>query len=205
MTIPFLNKEIDTGNLKEKLIVVGFGLLAGVVVMVILNGFFDKYRFRFQSPIILQAPVILEQRKPVVVEVIKEIEKPVASPSAKPQSYLPKINSVYAEEPDAKTQVLARANGETLWKVYGLESSWGVNDSCKNKGMFNGFGYIPGNCYDHFSDVLDRVERWFVEKLAEHDLPTAICGYNLGFGSEHMKACLHQSSDYPYYKNYLSL
>jgi hypothetical protein len=75
---------------------------------------------------------------------------------------------------------------EITRKIMQLESSGGVNNysKCQAIGKYNRFGYgIPGNgqyqCFEKDEDT-KAVEKWFEKKLAEMDLETAICHYNLG-------------------------
>lgn len=94
--------------------------------------------------------------------------------------------------------------------IYGLESTWGKNDGCRAKGKFNGYGFGQNehswNCYDTQEEVRLAVEKWIAEKLESgHDVPSLVCGYNLGFKSTHLEECINQSDDFPYYKNYLLL
>ena len=98
---------------------------------------------------------------------------------------------------------------EVAKKVYVLESSGGKNDSCKNDGKVNGYGYgwYDGKrpCYETHEQVTALVEKWFTDQLKTKDLATALCGYNLGFKSENFEKCLNQSDEYPYYRDYLRI
>ncbi len=98
---------------------------------------------------------------------------------------------------------------DILPRIHRLESSGGVNDSCKELGLVNGYGFgiYKGHlrCYKSKAEVEADVEKWFEEKLAVHDLPTTLCGYNLGFRHKNLKDCINQSPEYPYYKNFLAL
>lgn len=89
--------------------------------------------------------------------------------------------------------------------VFALESSRGKQDSCRAKGKWNGFGYIPGSCYDSHEKVRGYVESWFRTKLETYSLPHALCGYNLGFSSTAIDACIASSDEYPYYRNFLKI
>lgn len=94
-------------------------------------------------------------------------------------------------------------------KVYRLESSGGKNDSCRERGLYNGFGFgwYDGKkpCYSSHEEVKSKVLAWFEDKLKEHSLEEALCGYNLGFGSENMGKCLSKSAEYPYLRNFETL
>ena len=93
-------------------------------------------------------------------------------------------------------------------KIFLLESSNGKNDQkCGRLGKANGYGFRQGigrnYCLNSHSEVRSEVIEWFKEKLKTHSLPEAVCGYNLGFQSEHLKDCINKSPEYPYYSKYL--
>jgi hypothetical protein len=74
---------------------------------------------------------------------------------------------------------------EIVGKVYRLESSAGKNDSCRNKGLYNGYGYAQHkaswNCYETPEEVRGYVEAWFKEKLnAGYTVEESLCYYNVG-------------------------
>jgi hypothetical protein len=91
-------------------------------------------------------------------------------------------------------------------KIYILESSGGKNDSCRLKGMWNGYGYFVydknNRCFESQAEVRVIVEKWFLDKLQEYSLPEAVCGYNLGFQSPNLEKCVAKSEEYPYYLNF---
>lgn len=70
--------------------------------------------------------------------------------------------------------------------IYFLESTSGKNDSCKESGKFNGYGYrqnsFENKCYDTFEQVTEKVNDWLEERLSMNgnDLVEAICLYNKG-------------------------
>lgn len=73
-----------------------------------------------------------------------------------------------------------------LHSIYMLESTEGENDSCKDEGKFNGYGYAQNGsmwkCYDSFDEVTERVNMWLEDRLATNgnNLTEAICYYNTG-------------------------
>lgn len=95
--------------------------------------------------------------------------------------------------------------------IHQLESSGGVKNysKCDSKGLYNEYGYgIPGNGkYTCFEKGEDRkaVIAWFEKELKDKSIESAICGYNLGYRSEHFQDCLNESSEYPYLKNFKKL
>ena len=85
-------------------------------------------------------------------------------------------------------------------KIYGLESSFGKNDSCRLQGQYNGYGFGQNastwNCFESFEIVTSKVENWIQDKLnRDYTLAQALCLYNKGIALE----------DCEYYQNYLSL
>ena len=85
------------------------------------------------------------------------------------------------------------------WKIYGLESSFGKNDSCKDQGKINGFGFgqstFSWQCFDNLAQVAGYVDDWVDLHLSYQDLPHALCLYNQG----------KIEKDCTYYEHYLSL
>ena len=75
---------------------------------------------------------------------------------------------------------------DLVWKIYGLESSYGRNDGCKREGRgYNGFGFGWNNgqkpCYPTFDAVVAEVHAW-VESMQKqgYNIPTMLCYYNVG-------------------------
>ena len=95
--------------------------------------------------------------------------------------------------------LLAQRN-DLVWKIYGLESSYGKNDGCKRTGKFNGFGYgqhkSGWQCFDSFDEVVAKVHAWIEAKqLAGYTVPEILCMYNQGI----------RVSDCQYYQHYLTM
>ena len=89
---------------------------------------------------------------------------------------------------------------EIVWKIYGLESTWGKNDSCKLEGKFNGYGFGQNSnswrCYNTFEEVTHEVHNWVQDKLDRNfTIGQLVCFYNTG----------RSLNDCPYYQKYLSL
>lgn len=88
---------------------------------------------------------------------------------------------------------------QVVYTVYGLESSYGKNDSCKRQGKVNGYGYgVYGGkvaCYATHGEVTRIVEQWFEKRLKTMSLSQALCLYNRG----------QRMNDCAYYQNYLKL
>lgn len=113
--------------------------------------------------------------------------------------------------PEVKPQETAKSSeiDGIVDKVYTLESSRGKHDSCRAKGLYNGYGYGQNKtswlCFDSPDEPREKVAKWFTKELARRSLAEALCGYNLGFQSENLKDCMSKSEEYPYYRNYLKL
>lgn len=157
-----------------------------VITAVTLSNIFTA---AFFSNYYIQSPIVITTRPMVVPRTIKAI------PQAPKTS---KIEPTKAPISD-KDYILSKKNGALLWKVYGLESTWGKNDGCKSHGEYNGYGYGQNgdvwNCFPSFQIVTDKVDAWYTKNLATLSLSEALCLYNTGNAT---KTC-------EYYKKYLSL
>ena len=100
----------------------------------------------------------------------------------------------------AKTEreiIMAQKHGEILWKIYGLETTWGKNDYCRPNG-YGGFGVMNTGqvvCYESFEKAVDRAEYWLTKNGVDKDLAVSLCLWNEGVAR----------NDCPYYKSYLTL
>ena len=101
---------------------------------------------------------------------------------------------------------------EIVRRIQILESSGGKNNysKCEAIGKYNRYGFgIPGNgtymCFEKDDDT-KAVRQWFEDmiKTKNRSLGEAVCGYNLGFESEHLNECLTLSDKYPYLKDFMS-
>jgi hypothetical protein len=152
-----------------------------IVAMCIgLKMFFDIYTLRSPIIVILQSPLykrevkVYEKKVPFAVE-ITDTEERVIMTSKRPG--------------------LVR-------NVYLLESSLGVNDGCRDKGKYNGFGYGQNSdgwaCFDSFEQVVRKVDAWFDQRLGSNgnNLPEAVCLYNQGISGQ--ETC-------SYYESFMSI
>lgn len=174
-------------------------MVLSIVMLIKINEFFDTYRFRFQSPVIIQAPMWIEKR-PVISGIDVEATAsatPTAIPTQKEQVKL--VQPVYAQEPTHEKIIRGKTNGDIVWKVFRLESSAGANDGCKRQGKFNGFGYRQNSkewvCYDTFEEVAHYVSVLFEERMQQMSLAEALCLYNTGT----------KSKDCKYYRDFMAL
>lgn len=117
----------------------------------------------------------------------------------KPQLNIPVQKAKPITQYTEKQIVMKSKYGPILWKVYGLESTWGKNDYCRNRGLgYAGFGVLADGqivCYRSFSDAVARAEYWLLKNWDRKSLAVTLCRWNTGKGSE---TC-------PYYESYLSL
>lgn len=118
-------------------------IAAAFSVVYLVNKFFDKNYLEFHSPVIIQSPIQIKQREVPQPEVL--IHKAQAQEVVEPKPLT------------SQEKILALKHGEIVWKIYGLESTWGQQDSCKAKGKVNGFGYGQNEtqwfCYDSLEQV----------------------------------------------------
>jgi hypothetical protein len=84
-----------------------------------------------------------------------------------------------------KDIIFSKKHGDIIWRIYGLESSYGTangyNQWCRSKGMWNDFGYAVHDkvCFHTFEESVNAVENW-VEKHADLPLGKMLCYYNQG-------------------------
>ena len=165
-------------------------ILASLFVKSMWDGYWRTHQWKIQSPVIFQTPVIIKKLKPqaqLVSPVVKDT-KPSKKAEIKP-------NLPITEEELVK----GMKHGEVLWKVYGLESTWGRNDYCRNNNLgFAGYGVLNEGaivCYDSFKKATERAEYWLVKNGVEKDIATALCTWNTGVRQPNCN----------YYQDYLSL
>lgn len=75
-----------------------------------------------------------------------------------------------------------------LKRIYQLESSSGRNDSCRQSGKFNGYGFgqntFTWNCFDSLEEVETKVANWFEENLKKYSMEQSLCLYNTGYATQ---------------------
>lgn len=158
-----------------------------------INGFFETHELEFHSPIQMPVRVVPRRHPDNKIEAL-------LLPEAHAQEPEKQVDAVVVAEPVPTLDV-----GNIVTTIYRLESSSGVNDPCvRDKKGYNGYGYIPGTCYKSHMEVTRLVTQW-VEQHKDLSIAEMLCGYNLGFKSKHMKACMNQDPKYPYYRDYLNL
>jgi len=94
------------------------------------------------------------------------------------------VNEVHAQEVKEQPKEEGTDIDEIVKNVYQLESSSGKNDSCRAKGLYNGYGYGWYNgkkpCYASHEEVTALVKEWFNDKLKDLTVEEALCVYNTG-------------------------
>jgi hypothetical protein len=112
--------------------------------------------FAFRTPVIFQSPIYRIKQNVLI--------SPVASGSAK-------VSAVFDV-------------GAIADKIYTLESSNGKNDSCKNLGLFNGYGFRQNSfewvCYNSHEEVRELVINWLTKHIKDGDIASSLCLYNQG-------------------------
>lgn len=187
----------------------GKALLAlfGVLCLLTLTDmFFDRYSL--QSPVVLRSPIIRrtqpkknkENTRPNLRQDLSK-PTPTSNPTSKKENSPSLVKQAIASEATDEQLIKSYKHGELMWKVYGLESTWGKNDGCREKGQYNGWGYgqstFTWNCFDSLQIVAGKVNAWFNKYIIEegYSVPEALCYYNTGTRQPN---CM-------YYQNYLSL
>ncbi|MEM3335436.1 MAG: hypothetical protein QXY47_05340 [Thermoplasmata archaeon] len=176
--------------MKKKIILITIAILLSLIA---LDYFFD--RFTLQSPILIkfQSPITPRIQSPKSTmpknaqNLTKKAGVSVVSAGDKQNLQMAKNKQKMAQNQKSEKEIiLSRKNGEVLWKIYGLESSWGRNDYCRQSGKgYGGFGVMNNKevvCYESFEKAVERAEYWFENalKTAKGDLATALCYWNLG-------------------------
>ena len=154
----------------------GIGLSLWLITA--FNSWSVKHEIIWQIP--LRTPVYIREVKPV----IKEVQ---VTPTPTP---IPLTDREVID----KTK-----HAEVLWKIYGLESTYGKNDGCRINGNgYAGFGVMSEGkviCYPTFQKAVERAEYWLVKNGVDKDLASALCVWNTGVKQPNCK----------YYQDYISL
>ena len=134
-------------------------LLVAIITIFILTSGYGVYSFfttfGIQTPIIVQSPIFRLHPEVLI--------SPLASKSAKLGTF------------DV---------GKIADKIYTLESSGGKNDSCRNLGLYNGYGYRQNSfewiCYKSHEEVRQHVINWLTQNIKDGNIEQALCLYNKG-------------------------
>jgi hypothetical protein len=83
-----------------------------------------------------------------------------------------------------KKQTMLLNIGEIANKIYTLESSNGKNDSCRNLGLWNGYGFRQNSfewvCYGSHDEVRSLVITWLTNHIGKYGIEKSLCIYNQG-------------------------
>ena len=143
----------------------GFFVLISIIGVACAVEWYVGWRstHEYRMPVVFRSPIVTIKREvlsPLAVEQIKEKTEQEILDSYK--------------------------LGPVLTSVRFLESTGGKNDSCKDDGLINGFGYRQSSfdwkCYDSFEEVVEVVNIWFENRLGENgnNIMEAVCFYNTG-------------------------
>lgn len=108
------------------------------------------------------------------------------------------IKRPQGESNPIKDYIYTKPHADIIWRLYGLESSYGKFDSCKGQG-YNGFGFATWTnhltCYSSPTKVVDIVSAWLDSHLDKYTLARTLCIYNRGINENNCE----------YAKNFLNL
>ena len=190
-------KKINKFDKPKALIIGGIVLVIIYTILMVfyfMSKWYDENRVVFQTPVIFQVPIKIEKREKII-KIIKKTSKQTKQTkkiAPRPQNQANKVGE--------KDLVMSMPHGGILWKIYGLETTWGKADYCRinNKG-FGGFGVmVEGQvyCYPTFKRAVERAEYWLSLLNPDKSLASALCQYNTGIGG--LNTC-------SYYESYLTL
>lgn len=188
------------GSRKAKVIA---GLIVIVLLFIAINAgfyFISKwYRTHdviFRSPVIIRSWFVITDKKPVIIEKVKVIVTPMPTPDLK-------------TEKTEKELILAQKHGDSLWKIYQLETQRGKTDNCRATGEgFAGFGVMFDDkvvCYPTFEKAVERAEYWFNSFKPEVSLVNALCTWNLGHNVDPVSLKVVDHNNCSYYQKFLTV
>lgn len=104
---------------------------------------------------------------------------------SKPAAIVNPIPQAEAKEKEVTPTPSEQLVDVLVAKIYRLESSGGVNDGCRNRGLYNGYGYAQNDstwqCFSSPDEVEGKVRSWVKGKLDHgYSVPQLLCYYNEG-------------------------
>ena len=168
------------------------GLLMLLIGISYTTDGFELYALGFRG--------IYLDKKVVVIDLSHE-EIGVADTSALvPVAHASSEQADSHEEEKVLRPITPQSAQEITKIVYELETNSGKNPNntdqgCHQKGLHNGYGFIPGSCYKSDEATGKLVEKWFESQLKTKTAAQALCLYNTG----------NPLSDCKYYQNYLRI
>lgn len=156
-----------------------------------INEWFNYHTFKFQTPIILQSPLNIESRG--------ELQEVSSGHNLVPEAEAKEIDftgaNFISSVPSPKSERIV----DVVRKVYQLESSSGKNDGCREKGLYNGYGYRQNKkewkCFGSHEEVTKYVTDLFAERIPVMGLSTSLCYYQSGY----------KTQDCEYYQKFLKI
>lgn len=160
-----------------------------------VNEWFNYHTFKFQTPIILQSPLLIESRE---VQEVSSGSSIVTEAQAKEIDFTGATFITKADDEPNKTIGVSSID-TVVRKVYQLESSGGKNDGCRKQGLYNGYGYAQSkhtwNCFSSHEEVTQKVKAWFEKRVPVMGLSTSLCYYQSGY----------KTQDCEYYQKFLKI
>lgn len=160
-----------------------------------VSKFYDKHKVNFKFPVEvkLHFPITISDRTKILPKNAHQSPKKADEINLPSVTPTPRLRS-------EKEIILSMKHGNVLWKIYGLETSYGKNDYCRNNGLgYGGFGVMHAGqiiCYDSFAKATERAEYWLTNLGVDKNLVSALCMWNLG--QQGLVNCV-------YYQHYLSM
>src|SRR3990167_5100785 len=145
-----------------------FSIITGIILAVVLavwvfmriSIWFDNNRIVFQTPVIIQAPILIKRR-------VVPTPTPKVAPKPKIKSNLGVVETVEAKEIDESLldkvydYIWLRESGRGTNKT-------GLNGFCISNGQINEIGYAPHDnfCFSNQTEQKATVKLWFRNRLA---------------------------------------
>lgn len=171
-----------------------------IVVMAITFGLMGAWIFAFFQTNYIQNPIIIKTRcmvckKPTPTpKIVIKVVTPTPTPEIEGRGG--KMTNLGVTEYDL---VMKQPHGDTLWKIYQLETQRGLTDYCRIRGEgYGGFGVMTGGevvCYPTFEKAVERANYWYEQILIGRTQVQALCKWS---GHGEVNSC-------EYYNNFKSI
>ena len=172
MTIKRPEKKVRVYNKKKITFKSTVSLMVLIILMSATYGlysFFTTYGLR--TPVIFQSPIYRLNPEVII--------SPISSPSGKTTSVTIDLGKIAA-------------------KIYTLESSNGKSDSCRNLGLYNGYGYRQNSsewiCYASHNEARMHVINWLTQNIKDGNIKAALCKYNQGIDEQNCTYAVNYDS-----------
>lgn len=186
-------------NLKRWQIYTAIWVVMSIVLYIAfykVSMFYETHRVRFQPPVIIQAPFVIEIRE------TPELISPVATVSAIPHVPTPQAKAAEPEVINISTPNVDKLV-DYIWWAESKRGTAGFAGSlqhyCEQKGMWNELGYggmAMKHCFKNKAEGWAHVTDWLNRHLTKYENNEAktLCRYNLGGDEINCK----------YYQSYLT-